>query len=113
MGILESSELFLVDTVHVAEQDAEAYLSAVQEVAVPVMTAAGAVMESCRSTPSGLGIDVDIEVVWRCRDLAHWNLIRRNLVLDPGWYRWARRAGRLRRGGTRRIMGNARPAAPG
>ncbi len=112
MVILDSSELYLVDTVQVAEEDAETYLHALEEDAIPVMTAAGAAMESCRTTHPGLGGDVDIEVVWRFRDLAHWNLIRRDLVLDAGWYRWARRAGRLRRGGTRRIMGNARPPGP-
>jgi hypothetical protein len=99
-----SSELFLVDVVQVEEQDAPAYLRALGELAIPVMTAAGASFESCRSTPSGLGVEVDIEVVWRFSDFAHWNLIRKNLVLDPQWYAWAQRAAGLRRGGSRRIM---------
>jgi hypothetical protein len=106
---LESSELYLVDTVQVGEEDAPLYLRTLEEVGIPVMTAAGAALESCRSTHSGLGTDVDIEVVWRIGDLGHWNSIRRNLVLDPGWYRWARRAAGLRRGGTRRIMGDVLP----
>ncbi len=111
--IPEPSELYLVETVQVAEQGAAAYVRTVEELAIPVMTEAGAVMESCRITHTGLGVDVDIEVVWRIGDLAHWNRVRRNLVLDPGWYRWARRAARIRRGGSRRIMGNALPAPPG
>jgi hypothetical protein len=102
-----SSDLFLVDVVQVEEDDAAVYLRAIEELAVPVMTAAGAALESCRSAGSGLGVDVDIEVVWRIRDFAHWNLVRRNLVLDPRWYTWAQRAAGLRRGGTRRIMTDA------
>lgn len=109
MAFAGSSELFMVDVVQVGEHDAAAYLRALDEDGIPVMTAAGAVLESCRSTFAGLGADVDVEVVWRFRDFAHWNLIRRNLVLDPRWYAWARRAGGLRRGGTRRIMANVSP----
>ncbi len=104
MAFAGSSELFLVDVVQVGERDAEAYLQALDEDGIPVMTAAGATLESCRSTHAGLGTDVDIEVVWRVHDFADWNLIRRNLVLDPRWYVWARRASGLRRGGTRRMM---------
>ena len=65
MAFAGSSELFLVDVVQVSERDAEAYLRALDEDGVPVMTAAGAALESCRSTHAGLGTDVDIEVVWR------------------------------------------------
>jgi hypothetical protein len=109
MPFAAPSELFLVDLVQVGEHDAAAYLRALDEHGIPVMTAAGAAVESCRSTFAGLGTDVDVEVVWRIHDFAHWNLIRKNLVLDPRWYAWAERASGLRRGGTRRIMANVSP----
>ena len=104
MASAASSKLFLVDVVQVGEQDTDAYLRALEEDGIPVMAAAGATFESCRATPAGMGTDVDIEVVWCFGDFAHWNLVRRNLVLDPRWYVWAQRARELRRGGTRRIM---------
>jgi hypothetical protein len=107
-----TSDLFLVDVVQVDDDRAGAYLRAIEELAVPVMTAAGASLESCRSAGSGLGVEVDIEVVWRVRDFAHWNLIRRNLVLDSRWYTWAQRAAGLRRGGTRRMMMDTFPPTP-
>lgn len=110
MAFASVSDLYLVDVVQVGEHDATAYLRALEEDGVPVMTAAGAALESCRSTYGGLGTDVDIEVVWRFHDLAHWNVIRRNLVLDPRWYAWAQRAASLRHGGTRRIMADSGPA---
>lgn len=110
MAFASSSDLFLVDVVQLGEDDAEPYLRALEEDGIPVMRAAGAALESCRATHAGLGTDVDIEVVWRFEDFAHWNLIRRNLVLDPRWYVWAKRARELRRGGTRRIMADTRLA---
>jgi hypothetical protein len=112
VAIAGSPELFVVDVVQVREHDAPAYLRALEEAGIPVMTAAGAALESCRSTGSGLGQEVDIEVVWRCRDFAQWNLIRKNLVLDARWYAWAQRAAGLRRGGTRRIMADTFPRHP-
>lgn len=113
MTFTDSSELFLVDLVQVGERDAEAYLRSFEQDGIPVMRAAGASLESYRSTQAGLGTDVDVEVVWRCHDFAHWNVIRRNLVLDPRWYVWAHRAAELRRSGTRRFMVDRSFGAPG
>ena len=47
--------------------------------------------------------DVDIQITWSFRDHVEWNEIRKNLVLDPRWHDFARRAAALRRGGTRRF----------
>ena len=95
---------YLVDLVQVAPVDVPAYLEALAEMAVPVMTAAGAALESCRTSSSDLGLDVDIEVVWRVPDFDEWNRVRRDLVLDPRWHEWGERASSLRRGGIRRFM---------
>jgi hypothetical protein len=112
MAAAGSSDLFLVDVVQVTDADAETYRRELGERGIAVMTAAGAAFESCRSTLPGLGPVVDIEVVWRLRDLAHWNRVRRNLVLDPAWYAWSRQTTRLRQGGTRRFMEDAAPGPP-
>jgi hypothetical protein len=95
---------FLVDVVQVAPADVPAYLEALAEMAVPVMSEAGATLETCRTTSGDLGLDVDVEVVWRVPDFGEWNRVRRDLVLDPRWHAWGDRAKALRRGGTRRFM---------
>ena len=95
---------FLVDLVQVAPDDVPAYLDALAEMAVPVMTEAGATLESCRTSSSDLGLEVDVEVVWRVPDFGEWNRLRRDLVLDPRWHAWGDRAKSLRRGGIRRFM---------
>jgi len=98
----------LVDTVDVAAEDADRYLEAVRSLGVPVMTDAGAGFVSCASTAPDPGGHVRIQVVWSFSDHGHWNLIRRNLVLDERWYRYGARLAALRTGGTRRFY---RPAA--
>ncbi len=98
------ADQYLVYLVQVAPADAPAYLEAVATMAVPVMTEAGATLESCRSTFGDFGLDVDIEVVWRIPDFEGWNRVRRDLVLDPRWHEWGHRAASLRRGGSRRFM---------
>jgi hypothetical protein len=94
---------FLVDVIQIDAKDADEYLRLVHDVAVPVMTAAGAALAACWSTAQDLGEDVDVLVAWSIGDPARWNEIRKNLVLDPRWHRYGREAARLRRGGTRRI----------
>jgi hypothetical protein len=95
---------FLVDLVQVDPEHVPAYLAGLKELAVPVMTEAGARLESCRTTSGDLGLEVDIEVVWQVPEFDEWNRVRRNLVLDPRWHEWGRRAAGLRRSGIRRFM---------
>ncbi len=102
--LVGEEEFFLVDVVQVAPGDVAAYLRTFEELGLPVMRRAGAVLESCRATADDLGVDVDIEVVWRLPGFVTWNRIRRDLVVDPVWHDWGRRAAALRRGGARRIM---------
>lgn len=96
--------IFIVDTVQVDPERLPAYLAALGETGVPVMTAAGLELESCRATADDLGLEVDVEVVWRVPDFERWNEIRRDLVRSAAWRSWARRAEALRRGGSRRFM---------
>ncbi len=95
--------VYLVDTVQLAAGDVDAYVELVTELQVPVMTEAGAAFVSCRATSPELGPEVDVQTTWSFADHASWNEIRKNLVLDPGWHRFAAAAAALRRGGTRRF----------
>jgi hypothetical protein len=94
----------LVDTVEVEPARLDEYLEVVRTLGVPVMTGAGATLETCGTTPQGMGEPVTVLVVWSFEDYEHWNDIRRRLVLDPRWYDYARAAARLRAGGTRRFF---------
>jgi hypothetical protein len=93
----------LVDTIEVEPEHLAAYVELVETVGVPTMTDAGASLVSSTTTASDIGEAVLIQVVWGFADHEAWNEIRKNLVLDPGWHDYARRAAALRRGGTRRF----------
>jgi hypothetical protein len=94
---------YVVDTIAVPEDSVAAYLAVVEDLGVPVMTEAGASLVSCATTAVGLGEGVDIQIVWSFDDHDRWNVIRKNLVLDPRWYRYADQVAALRTGGTRRF----------
>jgi hypothetical protein len=57
--------------------------------------------------------DVDVQVVWSFDDHEQWNVVRKNLVLDPRWYEYAGRIAALRTGGTRRFYHPAAFSSPG
>ncbi len=97
------SVVYLVDTVQLATGDVDAYVGLVTRIQVPVMTGAGATFVSCWATSRELGTDVDVQTTWSVADHVRWNEIRRNLVLEPDWHRFAAVAASLRRGGTRRF----------
>ncbi|HVC71585.1 MAG TPA: NIPSNAP family protein [Acidimicrobiales bacterium] len=94
---------YVVDTVEVTPQLLALYLEAVKTVGLAVMTDAGARFVSCATTSIDVGENVDVQIIWFFDDHDQWNVIRRNLVLDPRWYEYAQRTAALRRGGTRRI----------
>ncbi len=94
---------YLVDTIEVEPQNLARYLEAVEHLGVPVMTDAGASFVSCATTSAEIGESVDVQTVWAFVDHTQWNVIRKNLVLDPRWYEYAHRVAGLRRGGTRRF----------
>ena len=94
---------FVVDTIQVEPEHVAAYIAAVEQHGLPVMTEAGAVFVSCATTSADFGAPVDVQVVWSFDDHAQWNVIRKNLVLDPRWYGYAQTVAALRTGGTRRF----------
>jgi len=94
---------YVVDTIEVDPVSLASYLEAVEQLGVPVMTAAGASFVSCASTSADIGERVDVQTVWAFADHSEWNVIRRNVVLDPRWYEYAGRVAALRKGGTRRF----------
>jgi len=94
---------YLVDTIEVEPRFLAAYLEVVEELGVPVMTEAGASFVSCATTSADIGENVDVQIVWEFDDHEQWNVIRKNLVLDPRWYEYADRVARIRTGGTRRF----------
>jgi NIPSNAP len=95
---------YVVDTVQVEPEHAEAYLRLVENEVVPVMTDAGAGFVSCWSTSTELGEAVSIKTIWSFVDHVEWNVIRKNMVLDPRWYQFSAKMGELRTGGTRRFF---------
>lgn len=94
---------YVVDTIEVAPESVASYLVAVERLGVPVMTEAGASFVSCATTAGDLGENVDIQIVWAFDDHDQWNVIRKNMVLDPRWYVYAGQIAALRMSGTRRI----------
>jgi hypothetical protein len=102
---------FVVDTIEVEPHVVTDYLEVVEDLGVPVMTDAGARFVSCATTAADIGEVVDIQIVWAFDDHAHWNVIRKNMVLDPRWYEYAGKVAALRNGGTRRVYYRA-PFSP-
>lgn len=96
--------VYVVDTIEVDPPDAEAYFHAIETMGVPVMTEAGARFVSCWGTSPELGEDVNIKTIWSCDDHAQWNVIRKNLVLDPRWHAFAATIAGLWKGGQRRFF---------
>jgi len=101
--------LYLVDTVDVETGDADTYLGVVESDVVPVMVEAGAAFEHCRRTSGAIGQPVSVQITWSFADLARWNTVRKNLVLDPRWYASAERLRTMRIGGTRRFYEKTSP----
>jgi hypothetical protein len=95
---------YVVDTVQLSPANAAEYLRIVETEGVPVMTDAGAGFVSCWATSGELGEEVSIKTIWSFTDHVEWNLIRRNMVLDPRWYEFSVKIARLRTGGTRRFF---------
>ena len=95
--------LYRVDTVELDPANAEEYGHVVEGEMVPLMDEAGAVFEGCLRTARGLGGPVSVQTTWSCAGFEEWNVIRRNLVLDPRWYACAEHLNGLCLGGTRRF----------
>ena len=81
---------YVVDTAQMDPGNAQEYLRLVETEAVPVMTEAGAGFVSCWETSSELGEEVSVKTIWSFADHVEWNVIRKNMVLDPRWYEYSR-----------------------
>jgi NIPSNAP len=95
---------YVVDTALMEPANAPEYLRLVENEGVPVMTEAGAGFVSCWSTSSELGEEVSVKTIWSFADHAEWNVIRKNMVLDPRWYAYSEKIKPLRTGGMRRFF---------
>ncbi|HAM03266.1 MAG TPA: hypothetical protein DCQ30_13735 [Acidimicrobiaceae bacterium] len=104
--------LYLVDTVEVEPAGADAYLAVVETEMAPVMVEAGGTLEHCRRTRGDIGQPVSVQTTWSFADVADWNVVRKNLVLDPRWYACAERLRAMRRSGTRRFYEEPSPDRP-
>jgi predicted SnoaL-like aldol condensation-catalyzing enzyme len=94
----------LVDTVEVEPERVEEYVEVVRALGLAVMTDAGASFVSCATTSSEIGERVWVQVTWSFDDHEHWDVIRKNLVLDPRYHEYGARLSSLRVGGTRRFF---------
>ena len=98
---------YVVDTVQMEPGNAQEYLRLVETEAVPVMTDAGAGFVSCWETSGELGEEVSIKTIWSFTDHVEWNVIRKNMVLDPRYYEYSQKIAQLRTGG--RVVSTIRP----
>jgi hypothetical protein len=95
---------FVVDTALMEPKSTPEYLRLIETEAVPVMTDAGAGFVSCAQTSAELGEDVSVQTIWSFADHVEWNVIRKNMVLDPRYYAYSEKLAQLRTGGTRRFF---------
>ncbi len=99
--------LYLLDRTQVAAEDTDRFLEAFETVFLPPARARGMKLVACWHTPDSLGEDVVVTCVWEMRDWAHWDELRRGLVLDPALPEWLRCLAALRRSGTREFVTGA------
>ncbi len=95
--------IYLVESIDVAEGDADEYLSALEQEYLPACRGWGLELALCWRTPGGLGEDVTVTHAFRLDDWAHWEAIRGRMVLDPANAAWVARRAPLMRRGTRRF----------
>jgi hypothetical protein len=95
---------YVVDTALMEPTNVQEYLHLVETEAVSVMTDAGAGFVSCWSTSGELGEEVQVKTIWSFADHVEWNVIRKNMVLDPRYYAYSEKIKPLRTGGTRRFF---------
>lgn len=93
----------MVDTVDVEPAAADDYMETLQTEMAPILERAGATFEQCLCTRSDIGQPVSVMVRWSVPDVAAWNVVRKNLVLDAEWYACAERLRTMRLGGKRRF----------
>jgi hypothetical protein len=96
--------IYLLERAAVAEENASAYVDAVDRLFRPRAEAAGLELVACWHTPVGIGQDVEVSWVVRFADWASWDEIRRCMVLDPALVEWQDARRRLARSAERRFL---------
>ena len=99
--------LYMMDTTVVAARDTNQFLKAFESTFLPAATARGVELAACWHTPTSLGEDVDVVAIFRVRDWAHWNELRRKAVLDPAMADWIAVLESLRKRGSRKFLSRA------
>jgi hypothetical protein len=99
--------LYMVDTTVVAAGDTDRFLTAFESTFLPAANERGMELVACWHTPTSLGEDVDVMAIFRLKDWAHWNELRRKAVLDPAMLEWIEVLESLRRGGSRKFFAPA------
>ena len=96
--------LYMLDTTVVAPADTDRFLTAFESTFLPAARERGVELVACWHTPTALGEDVDVVAIFRLKDWAHWNELRRKAVLDPAMVEWLAVLKSLRRGGSRKFF---------
>ena len=96
--------LYMMDCTQIAAQDTQRFLSAFESIFLPPAIRRGMQLVACWHTPTDLGEDVTVTVIFQMRDWSHWNDLRRQTVLDPGLADWLRELVAMRKSGTRQFF---------
>jgi len=96
--------LYMVDTTVVVAADTDRFLEAFESTFLPAAAERGMRLFACWHTPTSLGEEVDVVAIFRLKDWAHWNELRRKAVLDPAMVEWIEVLRSMRRGGSRKFF---------
>jgi hypothetical protein len=97
----------LVDTVEVQPHDLEAYLAAFAEYYLPGALDRGVTFVGCWHTPTEIGENISVVVVFELESWEHWERVRNAGVRDPLMPTWIERRRELMLRGTRRFYEDA------
>ena len=93
----------MIDTVVVAETDAQRYVDAFERWYLPGARARGLVLIGCWATPGGIGEDVTVTTALAVGTWADWERARNAAVRDPALGDWLAARGSMMRSGHRRF----------
>jgi NIPSNAP protein len=99
--------IHLVDTVEVRPEDVESYVAAFAEFYLPGALDRGMQLVGCWHTPTEIGENVSIMVVFAVESWAQWETVRNAGVRDPRMSTWVDRRRELMLNGTRRFYETA------
>ena len=90
-----SGPVYLVEQVEVRTGDADAYLTALEELYLPLVRSLGIELVSTWREPHAVGDHVMVMTTLRLTDWAHWDEARGRLVMDPSLPAWLARKRKL------------------